>query len=105
VLTFLNKEGGGKRELFRKEQLVRMPVGVSACRGSVSQKIPRRVFPRKRRRPAELLSSRLARLVPVLPCVPSRQVFFAMNNNLTTERAVLGVFAPTSYISFGDKVI
>jgi hypothetical protein len=27
-----------------------------------------------------------------------------MNNNLTTERAVLGVFAPASYISFGDKV-
>ena len=33
---------------------------------------------------------------------PSRRA--EMNNNLTTERAVLGVFAPTSYISFGDKV-
>lgn len=27
-----------------------------------------------------------------------------MNNNLTTERALLGTFAPTSYISFGEKV-
>lgn len=33
-----------------------------------------------------------------------RQEKGRMNNNMTTERAVLGVFAPTSYISFGDKV-